>query len=289
MTSRSRFARIAIAIALVAASLALPGCSTAEADSSPTSKDRLRVSGSGTCLPLLRILSAEYAAKNDNVEFVYLPGLHSGGGIRGAAGGELELGAVSRELTEEESALGLHFVKLSDDGLVIATHPSVGIENITSDQVRGIYRGDYANWSELGGPDMPIVILDRNEDESAKIILREYVLGADLEVTDRAINLYYEPDMVDALRKTRGAVGYFSLGLGLSEDIPVNYLSLDGIEPSVQTIRDGEYKMVRPLGVVAKTPLREDVRALLEWAVTDEAVELMSERGFAPALDAPDS
>lgn len=280
--------RVASAACLCGAAVLFAACRPASDVSGQSTTNRLRISGSGTCLPLLRILSEEYSRENRSVEFVFLPGLHSGGGIRGVAGGELELGAVSRELTDEESDLGLKYVKLSDDGLVIATHPSVGLDSITSEQVRDIYAGTYANWSELGGPDLPITILDRNEDESAKMILRQYILGPDLEVADRAINLFYEPDMVDALQRTRGAIGYFSLGLGLSEDIPVNYLALDGVEPSVENIENHTYTMVRPLGVVVKEPVDSDAEAFLRWALSDEIADLMRDRGFAPSLDAND-
>lgn len=267
----------ALALALVA------GCTGASGDSDvsgPSTGEQLRVSGSGTCLPLIRLLSEEYSG---DAEFVFLPGLHSGGGIKGVANGDLEIGSVSRELTAEEADLGLDYLLLSNDGLVIATHPSVTLDGLTSEQVRGIYAGEYANWSELGGPDIPITILDRNEDESAKIILRQYVLGTDLEITPRAVNLYYEPDMIEGLQSTVGAIGYFSLGYGLSQDVPVRYLKLDGVEASVENILNGTYTMIRPLGIVTVSEPSEDIAAFLKWVNSDEAAQLMRSRGFAPA------
>ncbi len=263
--------------------LSLAGCVEQSTQSTSDSTHRLRVSGSGTALPLIRILTDGFGS--DEVEFVYLPGLHSGGGIKGVANGDLEIGSVSRELAPDEAALELEYVKLADDGLVLATHPGVNIDGLTTEQVRGIYRGEYNNWSELGGPDLTIVILDRNEDESAKIILRQYVLGSDLEVTDKAVNLFYEPDMVDGLQKTEGAIGYFSLGYGLSEEIPVNYLELDGVEASLENIESGAYKMVRPLGFVVARPVGDPIADFVEWAGSPEARELMTQAGFAPPLD----
>lgn len=273
---------IAVAAVLLAAGLVLPGCSPQEAPrSSAAAESRLRVSGSGTCLPLLRILTAHYSRKG--VDFAYLPGLHSGGGIQGVAGGELDLGAVSRELTAEESSLALRYTLLSRDGLVVAVHPSVGVTELTSKQVQGIYSGEYTNWKQLGGPDRSIIVLDRNEDESAKIILRRYVLGPDLDVTDRAVNLFYESDMVEAMQSTPGSVGYFSLGYGLSQNVPVRFLRLDGVEPSVANIVNGRYKVVRPLGVVTRSDAPEEVSAFVEWARGPEARKLIEASGFAPA------
>ncbi len=279
MATRRRCLLASLALALV---LLVSACA-APADSTSTRKagEPVRVSGSGTCLPLLRILTSEYS--DDSVEFVYLPGLHSGGGIKGVANGDLEIGSVSRDLTEDEKALGLRYTLLSRDGLVIATHPSVDIPGLTTEQVQGIYRGDYANWKELGGPDLPITILDRNEDESAKIILREFVLGPNLKITPKAVNLYYEPDMIDGLQSTVGAVGYFSLGYGLSQDVPVHYLKLDGVEPTVQNIKNGSYKVVRPLGIVTAGEPGEEVQRFVEWASSSSASALIENRGFAPA------
>ncbi len=277
---------LSITILMLVVMSASTACTTTTDETTTTpetvAKERIRVSGSGTSLPLLQILTDEYSATHPDVEFVYLPGLHSGGGIRGVAAGDLELGAVSRELTDEEAALGLTYVKLSDDGLVMATHPSVEIDGLTSEQIREIYRGEHVNWSTLGGNDLTITILDRNEDESAKIILRKYVLGPDLEITSKAVSLFYEPDMVEGLMSTPGSLGYFSLGYGLSEDVPVNYLSLDGVEPTVANIENGSYEMVRPLGVVAAEPMSEETKSFLEWAQSEEARTLAREQGFAP-------
>lgn len=269
-----------VALALLVAMTAA-GCTGAPDAQPQQAKDveRIRVSGSGTCLPLLEILTNQYAT--DAADFVYLPGLHSGGGIKGVANGDLEIGAVSRELTDEERELGLEYTLISSDGLVVAVHPSVTIDGLTTQQIRDIYSGKYANWAELGGPDLPITILDRNEDESAKIILRQYVLGQDLEITPKAVNLYYEPDMIEGLQSTVGAVGYFSLGYGLSQDVPVRYLKLDGVEASVANIKNGSYKMIRPLGVVTKKEASAEVKRFIQWTTSDEAVRLIEGQGFA--------
>lgn len=281
--SRAARRRIALASALLIL-LGLVACTPAPADEVETADHQVaqvRVSGSGTALPVVRILSEAFAAENPDVEFVYLPGLHSGGGVRGVANGDLEIGAVSRELSQGEQDLNLDPHPFSDDGLAVVVHPGVGVEELTTEQVQAIYRGEYDSWQELGGADIPLVVLDRNEDESAKITLREHVLGADLEIAPRAVSMFYESDMVEAVQNTPGAIGYFSLGYGLSNGVDVTYLRLDGVEPTVQAINDGAYRVLRPLGVVVSPSPDDHVSAFLEWAASDEAVELIESRGFA--------
>ena len=279
--SRSRRV-LAFASSLALLAALLPGCGESPQASGGDSPETVRVSGSGTCRPLVQMLTDTY--DNDEVEFSFLPGLHSGGGIKGVANGDLELGTVSRELTQEEQNLGLMYTALSSDGLLMAAHRDIPVENISIQQVKDIYAGKTTNWSEVGGPDIDITVLDRNEDESAKIILREYVLGPDLEVTERAVNLFYEPDMVDALEKTPGSIGYFSLGYAISRDIQVRHLKLDGVEATVENIEAGAYKVVRPLGVVTGKSPSETLSAFLAWARGDEAKQIMVSKGYAPPV-----
>lgn len=264
------------------------GCSRGQTSrEGPAVEDRvrLRISGSGTGMPLLELLTAEYPDKD--VEFDFLPGLHTGGGVKGVAQEALEIGATSRDLNDEEKALGVEQTVLSHDGLVMAVHPSVEIDGLTSQEVRDLYAGKYKNWKELGGNDLAIIVLDRNEDESAKMILRQYVLGDRLKISPEAVNMFYESDMVEALRTMPGAVGYFSLGYGISRRVPVRMLALDGVEASVESIEDGRYKVIRPLGIVTLPGRDADTQnaidGFLKWTDGPEAEAMMRKNGFAPA------
>lgn len=244
----------------------------------------IRVSGSKTCLPLMKILAREFEKRNPDYKIQFLPGAHSKAGIKGVAQGILDVGAVSRRLKPEENALGVRYYCLSSDGLAVGVSKNIKIKNITSEEIRKIYRGEITNWKELGGPDTPIVVLDRNEDESAKIILRQYVLGDELQITPKAVKLYFESDMINALVETPNAIGYFSLGYALSEKIPVNILSFNGVEPNVKNIKKKKYKMVRPLGVVVKNN-KPEVQKFLDFILSEEAGKIMEKSGFAPCSE----
>ncbi len=286
---RVRQLQLAFSLLVAAAALAAPACaSRPEVEPAKPAKTVIRVSGSGTCLPLLRILAAQYPGKD--VTFEFMQGLHTSGGVKGVASGSLDIGAVSRELTPQEKAYGLTYTALSDDGLAVAVHPSVTVRGLTGAQVKDIYRGRYENWKQLGGPDLPIAILDRNEEESAKIIFRKHVLGEDTTVTPRAGDMSFESDMIRGVQDTPGAIGYFSLGYGVSEASTVRsrFLELDGVQPTVENIVGGRYLMTRPLAVVTEKSAPEAVRVFLAWATSEEAKQLMRAKGYAPHLGAGD-
>jgi phosphate transport system substrate-binding protein len=269
---------IAIAASVVTVLSACSGVPSIEEVVRPGSP--IRISGSGTTQPLLRVLTDAYPVAD--VEFAYLPGLHSGGGIEGVRRGDLDLGAVSRGFEGDEASYGLDLTVLATDALAVAVHPSSEVDNLTSRDLRDIYGGVIRNWADLGGPDLPITLLDRPEEESAKKILRTSVLGDDFVVADHAVQMYYEADMLDAIQASRGSIGYVSYGLGVTSDADVVYVALDGVVPSVETVSDGSYQMTRELGVVTSPDARQEVSDFLDWATGEEAGALLAENGYGP-------
>ncbi len=274
------FSFITAALAIVL-TVTVTGCGQNGAKQTTVSKPQtIRITGSSTCLPLLKILTTEYAKKHPELRFLYLPSAHSAAAIQGATNGTLDIGAVSRDLTAAEAALGLEYIALSNDALAIATHKDLKIKSITSDQLIKVYSGEITNWSELGGPDATIVVLDRAEDESAKVILRKYCLGGCIILPSASV-MFLETDLIKALTTTPNSIGYLSFGAIISDNLPVNVLSLDGATPSVTNIHKGVYKMVRPLGIVLKKDPTSSTRSFVNWATGPEGSKIMNAKGYA--------
>lgn len=288
--ARAQAAAAACAGILVLVLLTSAGCgedAVTVTSTAPEPAVTISLAGSGTAQPLIELLADAYHEAHPTVDFEFMPQMHSGGGIKGAAEGMFDIGIVSRAPTPEEAALGLRYVVASLDGLTIATHSAdLEVDDITTEQVKGIYSGDITNWSEIGGVDAEIVVLDRNEDESAKIVLREFVLGPvdEFAITPRAASLNQESDMIDGLVNTQATIGYLSLGYALLEDLPIHLLRLDGVQPTPANITNGTYKMTRALGIVVKPDAADPVLAFVDYLTSDEAHAVMGAY-FAPAPD----
>lgn len=263
--------------------VSLLGCrATQPARPSPEKAKRIKISGSRTCLPLMEILAHAYEKKHPDVDIIFLPGAHSSAGIQGVQNNTLDIGSVSRELKPEEAQLSLTYKVVSNDGLAIFTNQQIKLSNITIEQAKGIYAGTITKWKEVGGPDAKIVVLDRAEDESAKIILRKYVIG-DTKTTAEATVLYFESDMVEALKTTPNAIGYLSLGYSITKSLPLNVLSLDGVRPSEENVHNGSYKVVRPLGIVYKKGPKGPTKDFLDFIFSKEGKKVMEKNGYAAA------
>lgn len=276
--------RVAVnGVAVLAAGALLVGCALQPAPSATasrsTAKPVIRVTGAGGCTPLVRMLAGEYP-EADRVEFDFLGGLDNESAFMGAARNEFDIGTISRPPNEEEARLGLDYAPLSSDGLVFVVHPSVSVGSLTTRQVREIYTGKIRNWREVGGPDMPIVPLDRTEADAAKIGLRERVLG-DSTTTSTTVELAYEDDMLQGVEQTPGAVGFASLGAIRNGHAWARVLQLDGVSPSVASIHDGEYPLTRTLGVVLSPQASPEAREFVKWAGGPEAARIMEKKGWA--------
>ncbi len=132
-------------------------------------------------------------------------------------------------------------------------------------------------------PNEEIVVLDRPEDESAKRLLRKYYLGKELKNAPKVVIMRYEPELINALQNTPYSIGAFSLAYTISNKLPVNRLSLNGIEPTPENIKSGKYKMVRSIGVVWDKKPSEATQKYLDFVFSKKGADILNNSGFVPS------
>lgn len=260
------------------------GCSFNENSKTRSEKTRsqIRISGSGSTYPLFKSLAAAYEKKHPQTKIIFNPSNQSSGGIAGVNQDVIDIGVIARKLTPEELA-GIEYRSVALDAVILATHRSVSkVKNLTTEQIKGIYSGEINNWQELGGPDKAIILLDRAEQETAKIALRRNYLGKDLKVTSKAIVLLKESYVVNILKDTRYTIGPISLVQAIKEELPINVLSLDGIEPTQENVANGQYKMTRVSGFVWKGDPKPEVQKFIDYISSPEAKEEIKKVGYTP-------
>jgi phosphate transport system substrate-binding protein len=263
----------------------LSGCST-NAPSNPSdnyteAQQEIKIGGSSSTYTAMKILADAYSSKVKNTKVTFLPPSQSEVAIAGVKDGLIDLGSISKQLKPEEAGDALQYHQVAKDALVLATNPSVkNIKNLTTENLQAIYSGKAKNWQEFGGIDAKIVVLDRPEDESAKKLLRKHYLGKDLKNSPSSVVLRKESDLIAAIESTPNSIGVFSLAYAISKKLPVNRLSINGIEPTSENIKSEKYKMVRDIGMVSKKAPKSHVQALLDFASTSDGTALLNQSGF---------
>jgi phosphate transport system substrate-binding protein len=190
---------------------------------------------------------------------------------------------ISRALSAAERTLGLELVPVARDAVVIAAHPGISIEGLSTTELEALYAGR----SELFADGTRAVILLRDAQESANLALERWLPAIEASRkeayrTRRFRVLYHDDAMGSALASTPGAIGVFSLGAVRSLDLRLRVLSLDGVRPSVESMADGSWRATRDLAFVLRPDRLERTRSFVEFARSPEGQEITRSSGYLP-------
>ena len=256
-------------VTLTLGAMSLTGCGS--------TGEKVSVAGSTTVAEPMEKLAGAYKTVNPEVE-VEVQGNGSSAGIKSVSDGIADIGMSSRELSESEKQLGLTETVIAHDGIAVVVNPANGVQDLTLEQLRGIYEGTITNWSELGGIDQDIIVVTREAGSGTRSAFEEIVglLNEDKAstITDTALVSEGTGSIMATVASKEAAIGYISLGY---MDDTVKGVAIDGVVPSAETIKDGTYKVSRPLIVLTKDA-NENTQDFVDYIVSEEGQELMSEK-----------
>ena len=109
---------------------------------------KITVGGSSSVSPLMEKLIEAYKTVNPNAELELLTS-DSTTGVSGALDGSYTIGMASRELKDSETEGGAVSTVLALDGIAVVVNPANSVEDLTVDQIKGIYTGELTVWSDL--------------------------------------------------------------------------------------------------------------------------------------------
>ena len=255
--------------------LALSSCS------SGTSTESITVAGSTTCLPI-----AEQAAelfKEETGTGVLVSGLGSSAGIEAVSTGTAEIATSSRGLNAEEQKLGLTTIPVAHDGIAVIVNTANPVQNLSIEQLRGIYSGKISNWSEVGGEDLPIQLVNRDEASGTREAFKSIVMDGE-PFDRRAAVLSGTGQVRDVVSRSRGAIGYISMGFVESAyaETEVRALNVNHVEPQEKTIASGGYPISRDLYFFTKGEPTGAAAEYIAYVLSDEMDGQIREAGFIP-------
>ena len=202
----------------------------------------------------------------------------SGAGVEAVANGSADIGNASRNLKDEEKAKGVVENIVAIDGIAVVVDPANTVEDLTKDQLAGIYDGTVTNWKDVGGSDAPIVVVGRESGSGTRTAFEEL-----LKLEDKckyANELDSTGAVMAKVASTPGAIGYVSLDV---LDDTVKALKLDGSEPTEENIKAGNYFLSRPFVMATKGEISEQndlVKALFDFIHSEEGTELVKSVGL---------
>ncbi len=259
-------------IAISALALAaMTGCGKTESGTVSTD-------GSTSMEKVIGALGEAFEESNSGITFTYNP-TGSGSGITAVAEGRCDIGLSSRNLKEEEKAQGLTETVLALDGIAVIVNPENPVNDLDLETIGKIYMGEITNWKDIGGNDLEIVLIGREAGSGTRDGF-ESITGTE-DACQYRQELTSTGDVITTVAGNPAAIGYASLA---SVKETVKPLSVGGIVPSEETVKDGSYVVQRPFVLVTKsdTKLSAAAQKFFDYITSSEANEIISSAGAVP-------
>ena len=208
----------------------------------------LRISGSTTVLPIAQ-RGAEYFMGLKPDTRLSVSGTGSGEGLKALVEKAVDIATSSRDLKPREvQRMKEHGVELvrhtvAIDCLVVVVHPDNPVDNLSLEELKGLYDGRIKNWREVGGLDKKIIAINRDVSSGTFETWLEMVLQGERFRPDAQMQTS-SGGVAYAVGGNRYAIGYIGLGY-LSPKVKV--VAVGGVKPSLATVRSGQYPLARKL------------------------------------------
>lgn len=234
--------------------------------------------GSTSMEKVIGALGESFENDNAGVTFTYNP-TGSGSGITAVAEGRCDIGLSSRSLKDEEKSQGLTETILALDGIAVIVNPDNPVNDLDLETVGKIYSGEIANWKDVGGDDLEIVLIGREAGSGTRDGF-EAITGTE-DACQYRQELTSTGDVITTVAGNPAAIGYASLA---SVKETVKALSVGGIVPTEETVKDGSYVVQRPFVLVTKsdTALSGTAQKFFDYITSSEANEIISAAGAVP-------
>lgn len=274
-----------IAAGVLVASLGLAGCGgsgdSGSGDSGSAASGSVVIAGSTSVQPLSEAMSEVYMEENPDVT-VEVQGGGSGQGIKSIEDGIADIGSLSREVGEDEKGSISEEYVIAKDGVAVIVNADVNVDDLSLEQIKGIYTGDIKNWSEVGGDNAEITVVSREEGSGTRGAFTE-ITGVTVDDVDNTTkDALVQPStgaVKETVSTTPNSIGYVSLG---SLDDSVKVLTVEGVEATSENVVSGDYKIQRPFVYVVGSEVSETAQAFIDFAMSDEGQKIVEENDFIP-------
>jgi phosphate transport system substrate-binding protein len=216
--------------------------------------------------------------------------------------GKASLAVTTRNLKDFEikksaAAMG---TPIGYDGLVLAVSKTIKINSLTFEQVAGIWTGEFVNWNQLGGPDLPITVIGRTKAYDPIQLFADFmkldckhsekkvqysVKGKENWTQHAAPATETDEAALSLLKKIPGAVTYFPLQIFYNcnkKRNAIKALDFNGVKAAAATIANGSYFINRRLNVITQGKPEGSAKTFVDFLLSEKGQRIIKAAGFLP-------
>lgn len=240
--------------------------------------------GSSALLPLAQ--AAAEAFMNDNPDAsVVVNGGGSGEGLKQVSQGAVDIGdsdVTAEEKLDADAAKGLTDHQVCTITMAPVVNASLGVTNLTTDQLVSIFTGKTTNWKDVGGPDEQIMLVTRPSSSGTRALFKTWALGGAEEASNKALETDDSGTLLQTVESNPGAIGYVALSY-LVNDSKVATVSIDGVAPTLENTYNGTYKVWGYEHMYTKDAGSDAAQAFISYITGDTFSSKIEEMGYGVA------
>lgn len=227
--------------------------------------EKILLTGSSTVAPLIDEIAKQFESQNKNIRI----DIQTGGSTRGiidARRGVSQIGMVSRKLKVNEADLLKFTIAL--DGIGIILHADNPVTELSKQQILAIFKGEITKWSEVGGPDQRIIVVNKAQGRSTLELFLKYFKTKSSSIKSHVI-IGDNEQGIKTISAHPWSIGYVSIGtaeFNIANGSPIKILDLEGVKASVENVRSGLYPLSRPLNFVTSKQPIGPIKEFIDYA-----------------------
>ncbi|MFC5602021.1 PstS family phosphate ABC transporter substrate-binding protein [Sporosarcina koreensis] len=198
------------------------------------------------------------------------------------------LGPSTTQLNQAENAgKELKLTPIGKEAFVFFVNSKNPVDSLTEDEIKGIYSGKITNWKEVGGKNDEIRAFQRPENSGSQTALQNFMGLTPImkPPTEDVMSLMGTViGEVSDYKNHKNAIGYTFryYSTTMVKNNRIRLLGVNGVEPTIDTIKSGEYPLTNEFYAVTAGSDNPHVEAFIEWILSDEGQEIIEKTGYVP-------
>ncbi len=241
-------------------------------------KQTITIAGSTSVMPFSEKLAEHFMIDKKDIN-VDVQGGGSTAGIQATINRTVDLGMSSRELKDDEKILNR--IVICHDGIAVVVNRDNPVTALSLEQIRGIFSGKISNWRQLGWVNRKIDAVSREEGSGTRGAFEELIMK-DKEIADATMVQDSNGSVKEVVATDPYAIGYISMGL---VDEKVTPVSIDGVPPSIKTIKSGKYRIVRPFLYLTYGKPNVKAEQFIDYVLSKDGQRMLKNEGLVGIND----